>query len=136
MSAGTHRDASCDFEDKMAGWAGSFAIFSLGMVHLLRAEEFFSSAVYVGLLALAGFVTACAAAATLAWGGGFWAWLVGAGVSGVSLVLFLVSHTLGLPGYEEAVGRWLDFPAWCAVGLALAYLGLFTLYLCSGERGG
>lgn len=136
MSTVTRRDAGGDFEGMMTGWAGSFTIFSLGMVHLLQAEEFFAAAAYVGLLALAGFAVACVAAVALARGGGPLAWLVGAGFSGVSLGLFLVSRTLGLPGYEETVGQWLNFPAWCGVGLGLAYLALCALGLRRGPGGG
>ncbi|HEX2097616.1 MAG TPA: hypothetical protein VHF46_00975 [Rubrobacteraceae bacterium] len=35
-----------------------------------------------------------------------WGWLLGALVAGGALVMYVVSRSVGLPGYEHAVGRW------------------------------
>lgn len=108
----------------MLRWAGTFFIFSIGMVHLLQAEEFFSAAAYVGALALANFAASCGVALTLSRSGGRAAWLLGAAISLGSLILFLASRTLGLPGYEEVVGQWLNFPAWSVISMEVAFLAL------------
>jgi hypothetical protein len=35
-----------------------------------------------------------------------WGWLVGALVAGGALVMYVVSRSVGLPGYAFAMGRW------------------------------
>lgn len=123
MSAEARRESE-DFGGQMLRWAGTFFIFSIGMVHLLQAEEFFSAIAYVGALALVNFAACCGVAIVLARSGGLAAWLSGAVISVVSLALLVISRTWGMPGYEEVVGQWLNFPAWSVVGMELSYLAL------------
>lgn len=124
MNAETRHESKDEFEGRMLRWAGTFFIFSLGMLHLLQAEEFFSATAYVGALALVNFAASCGVALVLARSGGKAAWLTGAAIAAGSLVLFVISRTLGLPGYEEVTGQWLNLPAWSAIGMELAYLAL------------
>lgn len=124
MNAETRPEDKEAFESQMLRWAGTFFIFSIGVLHLLHSEEFFSATAYVGALALANFAASCGVALVLARSGGRAAWLLGAAISAGSLVLFIISRTLGLPGYEEVVGQWLNLPAWSAMGMELAYLAL------------
>lgn len=121
---GPRRESKEAFENRMLRWAGTFFIFSLGVLHLLHAEEFFSATAYVGALGLANFAACCGVALALARSGGRAAWLPGAAIAAGSLALFIISRTLGLPGYEEVAGQWLNFPAWAAIGMELAYLAL------------
>lgn len=132
MNAETQHESKEAFESRMLRWAGTFFIFSLGMVHLLQSEEFFSATAYVGALALANFAASCGVALALARSGGKVAWLLGAAIAAGSLVLFIISRTLGLPGYEEVAGQWLNFPAWSAIGMELAYLALCAAALRRG----
>lgn len=129
MNAAPQRESKAEFEGKMLRWAGAFFIFTVGMIHLLQSEEFFSAAGYLGALALINFFAACGAAMLLARSGSRGAWLFGAAISGGSLALLLVSRTIGLPGYEEVIGQWLNFPAWYATTAELAYLALFAAAL-------
>ena len=51
------------------------------------------------------FIGALVSAVGIYWDA-LWGWLVGALVAGGALVLYVVSRSVGLPGYEHAVGRW------------------------------
>lgn len=131
--AGPRRESRETFENRMLRWAGTFFIFSLGVLHLLHSEEFFSATAYMGALALANFAACCGVALSLARTGSRAAWLFGAVISAGSLALFIVSRTLGLPGYEEVTGQWLNLPAWSALGMELAYLALYAAALRRAE---
>lgn len=134
MDTEPRRESKEEFEGRMLRWAGTFFIFSIGVVHLLHAEEFFSAEAYLGALTLVNFLVSCAVAVALSRSGGRVAWALGAAISAGSLALFLISRTLGLPGYEEVVGQWLNFPAWIVMGMELAYLALFLAALSRSSR--
>ena len=42
------------------------------------------------------------------WGAPNWGWLLGAWIAGGAFVAYLVSHAIGLAGFEEAVGDWAE----------------------------
>ena len=51
------------------------------------------------------FIGALVSAVGIYWDA-LWGWLVGALVAGGALVMYVVSRSVGLPGFEHAVGRW------------------------------
>ncbi len=122
------------FAGKILTWLGTYLIFFVGIIHLLLSGEQFGYAAYLGLLFLANFVAAAGAALGILWTGKRWAWLLGVVVAGGSLVVFLASRLLGLPGVPELEGQWFNLPAWTAVALELAFLSVVPLALT--QRGG
>lgn len=101
--------------------AGAGLILAVGLIHLWKAPEHFAVARYVGVLFGANFVASLVSAVGILRGAKTWGWSLGALVSGATLVAYLWSRVLGLPGFVEAVGDW-DEPLG---SLAMIFEGLF-----------
>jgi len=78
------------------------AIAAVGAIHLVLAPEYFGEQAYVGILFL------CGAAASAVIAGRLWiadhtpAWIAGAAVSLGMGAGFVLSRTVGLPGFHES----------------------------------
>lgn len=78
------------------------AIAAIGAIHLVLAPEYFGEQAYVGILFL------CGAGASAVIAGRLWiadhtpAWIAGAAVSLGMGVGFILSRTVGLPGFHES----------------------------------
>jgi hypothetical protein len=86
--------------------AGILLILLVGLIHLYKFPEHFEAAAYVGVLFLANLAGSLVAAVGIYRGAHGWGWLLGAVIAGGAFVAYLASRTLGLPGFEEAVGKW------------------------------
>lgn len=102
-------------------WAGIALILLTGLVHLVEAPEYFTKAAYVGVLFLLNGAGAALAALGIYRGSKDIGWGLGLLIAASSLIAYLISRTIGLPGLE--VEPW-DEPAGT---LALAAEGLFVL---------
>ncbi|MDP9474336.1 MAG: hypothetical protein M3R38_01320 [Actinomycetota bacterium] len=91
---------------RLTAAAGVILILAVGLVHLWEAPAHFDAARYVGALFVANSVASLVSAVGIALGAKTWGWSLGALVSGLSLVLYLWSRAIGLPGLAEAVGDW------------------------------
>ena len=113
---------------RLTAAAGIGLILAVGSIHLWEAPAHFEAARYAGVLFVANFVASLVSAAGILRGSKAWGWSLGALVSGLSLVAYLWSRAIGLPGLAEAVGDW-DEPlgsfAMILDGLFLA--GYFTV---------
>jgi hypothetical protein len=86
--------------------AGLALMALTGLIHLIEAPEYFDEQRYVGVL----FVVAAIGAAISMYGifrERAWGWLLGIGVAGGSVVAYLASRTVGLPGFRE--NSWAQF---------------------------
>ena len=82
--------------------AGAASLAATGALHLVLAPEYLAEKTYVGLLFIAGGITAIALAAVIWLRGDIRAWVLGgllAAGMGIGLVL---SRTVGLPGFHES----------------------------------
>ena len=86
--------------------AGIALILGVGAIHLYAAPEHFGFAVYLGILFGANGVLSLVAALGVLRGAKSWGWMLGAGLSALSILAYLASRFFGLPGFEEAMGRW------------------------------
>jgi hypothetical protein len=93
-------------QSKLITTTGIALILLVGLIHLLESPEYFEAAIYLGLLFLANFAGTVVAAIGIFRGACGWGWALGALISGVTIAVYLVSRTLGLPGYTE--GMWAD----------------------------
>lgn len=117
------------FAETMLQWAGGFLIVTIGLIYLLQANELFAAKMYLGLLFLANFTASSFAGAVISLKGSRWAWLLADLICVLAIAGFFVSRTSGLPGYPEAVGQWLNFPAISSVLAELLFLALSALAL-------
>lgn len=91
---------------RLTAAAGVGLILAVGLIHLWNAPAHFVAVPYLGGLFVADFVASLVSAVGILRGSKAWGWSLGALVSGLSLVAYLWSRAIGLPGLAEAVGEW------------------------------
>ena len=123
-----------NFTEKLVVWAGAYTILFVGFSHVLISGEHFLAATYLGVLFLLNCAGSIVAATGLAWGAYRWAWLLGVLVAGGAFVGFIVSRTIGLPGYEEVVGQWWNLAGLLTLAFEALFLGLSVLALTPPGR--
>jgi len=77
--------------------AGISLIVIVGLIHLINSPEDLAEGSYTGLLYLANFIGALAAAIGI-YRGRSWGWSLGAVVSVGAFAGYVISRTVGLPG--------------------------------------
>jgi hypothetical protein len=111
-------------------WIGILLIVLVGLIHLIEAPEYFEAATYLGLLFLVNFAGAIVAAIGIHRGSWSWGWGLGVLVAASAFVGYLLSRTVGLPGFYEE-----EFFEPTGV-LSLVLEGLFVaLYVAAIRRG-
>jgi hypothetical protein len=87
---------------KTRKWAAA-AIGGVGLIHLVLAPEYFGEQAYVGVLFLAG-AAVCGYVAAKLWTGREIAldWTIGALTAAGMFAGFVLSRTVGLPGFHES----------------------------------
>jgi hypothetical protein len=88
--------------EKTRKWAAA-AIGGTGLIHLVLAPEYFGEQAYIGVLFLAA-AAVCGYVAGKLWTGREVAadWLLGAATAAGMFVGFVLSRTVGLPGFHES----------------------------------
>ncbi|MBL8128113.1 MAG: hypothetical protein U0Z70_16955 [Thermomicrobiales bacterium] len=103
-------------------WAGIGLILASGAIHALGAQEMFGEVQYMGVLFALSVIGAVAAAIGI-WRGERWGWQLGALVAGGSILAYLITRTIGFPGFRE--NSWEEFSEPIGV-LSLVVEGLFV----------
>jgi hypothetical protein len=103
--------------------AGISVIMIIGLIHLINAPGDLEEGTYTGLLYLANFVGALAAAIGI-YRGRSWGWSLGALVSVGAFVAYVISRTVGLPGLpvEE---EWLEPLGVLSLLVEALFMGLY-----------
>ena len=107
--------------------AGSLGI--VGLIHLVLAPEYFSEQAYIGVLFVLGAIALGAFALRLWRGDDVPAWLLGALTMAGMGVGFVLSRTVGLPGFHES--EWELSGLICLV-LEVGFVGLAARALSPG----
>ncbi len=87
-------------------WAGIALIAASGVIHLVETPEYLEEMRYIGMLFVLSVVGALLAAVGIA-RQQRWGWSVGLVVAGGSVLAYLLSRTIGLPGFRE--NTWEEF---------------------------
>jgi hypothetical protein len=74
----------------------------VGLIHLILAPEYFSEKAYIGVLFVLGAIVLCAFALRLWRGDDVPSWLLGALTMAGMGIGFVLSRTVGLPGFHES----------------------------------
>jgi hypothetical protein len=80
-------------------------IVAVGLIHLIGAPQHYRAAPYIGVLFVANFVGSLVSAFGI-YRDALWGWLLGILIAGGAFVAYVVSRSIGLPGFEHAIGRW------------------------------
>ena len=97
-------------------------IVAVGLTHLIGAPPHYRVAPYIGVGFAVNFIGALVAAVGI-YRDVLWGWLLGA------LVLYMVSRSVGLPGYEHAIGRWSGPLGVLSVVVEVLFMAVFLLWL-------
>jgi hypothetical protein len=103
-------------------WAGIGLIAATGAIHLIETPEYYGEVRYIGLLFALSMIGALASAIGIA-RGERWGWQLGLLIAGGSLVSYLLSRTVGMPGLRE--NTWEEFAEPMGL-LSLVLEGLFV----------
>jgi len=79
-------------------WAGILLVLATGLMHGVEGPANYHEAAYKGLLFFLNAAGALVAARGISRGATLWGWTLGLLLSAGALTLYIVSHTIGLPG--------------------------------------
>ena len=108
--------------------AAILLIFAVGLTHLIGSPPHYRVAPYIGVGFVVNFIGALVAAVGI-YRDALWGWLLGAIVAGGALVMYVVSRSIGLPGFEHAVGRWSGPLGVLSLVVEALFLAVFLLWL-------
>jgi hypothetical protein len=108
--------------------AAILLIVAVALIHLRGAPPHYGVAPYLGVGFVVNLIGALIAAVGI-YRDALWGWLLGALVSGGALVLYVVSRSVGLPGYEHAIGRWSGPLGVLSVVVEVLFMAVFLLWL-------
>ena len=103
-------------------------IVVVGLTHLIGAPQHYRVAPYIGVGFVANFIGALVAAVGI-YREVMWGWLLGALVAGGALIMYVVSRSVGLPGFEHAVGRWSGPLGILSLVVEALFIAIFLLWL-------
>jgi hypothetical protein len=103
-------------------------VIAVGVIHLIGASPHYRVAPYIGVSFVANFIAALVAAVGL-YRDALWGWLLGVLVAGGALVMYVISRSVGLPGYEHAVGRWFGPLGVVSLVVEALFIAVFLLGL-------
>src|SRR5919202_2094090 len=103
-------------------------IIAVGVIHLIGASPHYRVAPYIGVSFVANFIAALVAAVGV-YRDALWGWLLGALIAGGALVMYVISRSVGLPGYEHAVGRWFGPLGVVSLVVEALFIAVFLLGL-------
>jgi hypothetical protein len=104
-------------------FSGIGLILIVGLTHMYVFPEHFEAASYIGM----SFATLFAGTLLSALGilrGSRWGWTLGSVICSFAFVAYIISRTLGLPGFGEAIGDWATPAGTMAEVFEAGYLGL------------
>lgn len=82
-------------------WVSISVIVLVALIHLIEAPEYLEEAPYLGLLFLVNFAGAIVAAIGIYRGSWSWGWGLGTLVAASAFLGYILSRTVGLPGFYE-----------------------------------
>lgn len=107
-------------------WLAIAAILGTGLVHVLEAKDAFGEATYKGLLFVGNGVGALVAAFGISRGLRALGWSLGLLVAGGSIVAYVASRTIGMPGIPAEPDAWLEPAGVVSLACELLFVILFA----------
>ncbi len=95
-------------QPRLVTFVGISLILMVGFIHAYVLPEHFETAPYLGISFVVLFVGSLVSAFQILRGSRTLGWALGAAISGIALVAYIISRLFGLPGFEEAQGNWAE----------------------------
>ncbi len=105
-------------------FSGIGLVLVIGLTHMYEFPEHFEAAPYIGLSFGALFAASLLSALGIL-RGSRWGWALGGVISAVAFMAYIISRTLGLPGFGEGLGNWATPAGTMAENFEALYLGLY-----------
>ena len=112
--------------------AGISLIVVVGLIHLINSPEDLQEGSYTGLLYLANFLGALAAAVGI-YRGSRWGWALGLLVAGGAFAGYVISRTVGLPGLPVET-EWLEPLGVLSLIVEALFVGVYLAILARPEE--
>jgi len=109
---------------KLLQWLGVSLILATGILHFVAAPGEYSEARYMGVLFLLNFLGALISAVGIAFRKFSWGWILGVIIAGGSILGYIQSRTIGMPGME--VEEWYDPIGIPAIIVESLFLAVFV----------
>ncbi len=103
-------------------------IIAVGLVHLVGTRPHYRVAPYIGVGFVANLIGALVAAVGI-YRDALWGWLLGVLVAGGALLLYVISRSIGLPGFEHAIGRWTGPLGVISLVVEALFIAVFLIWL-------
>ena len=103
-------------------------IVVVALIHLIGTPQHYRVAPHIGVGFVVNFIGALVAAVGI-YRDALWGWLLGALVAGGALVMYVVSRSVGLPGFEQAIGRWTGPLGVLSLVVEALFIAVFLLWL-------
>jgi hypothetical protein len=111
-------------DDAIARAVASGALVVIALIHMLQLPAAFAAIGYLGALFIMAVVLCLGLAAALTRTGDDRAWIAAGGLAALILLGYLVSRSIGLPGFTDDIGAWSE-----PVGLASMVVEGFLVFV-------
>jgi hypothetical protein len=105
-----HMNIKKTLDDAIARAVAVGGLVAIALIHVLQLPAAFDSIGYLGALFIAAVVGSLLLAAILTRTSDDLAWTATGGLAAVILLGYVVSRSVGLPGFTDDVGEWAEAP--------------------------
>jgi len=106
----THTSLPGVINDAIARIVAIGGLVAVALIHMLQLPDAFEEAGYLGGLFIVAVVASLTLAAVMTRTNDSRAWLAAGGLAGLILLGFVLSRSVGLPGFTDDVGEWSEVP--------------------------
>jgi hypothetical protein len=97
-------------DDALARAMAIGALVAIAVIHMLQLPDAFASIGYLGALFIAAVVAALLLAAVFTRTSADLVWAAAGGLAGLILLCYIISRSIGLPGFTDDTGVWDEAP--------------------------
>ena len=102
-------------DDAIARAIASFGLIAIALIHMLQLPTAFAEIGYLGALFIVAIVASLALAALLTRTSDDRVWEAAGGLAALILLCYVISRSVGLPGFTDDIGEWSETPALAAM---------------------
>jgi hypothetical protein len=97
-------------DDAIARAVAIGGLVSVALIHVLQLPDAFAAIGYLGAVFIAAAAACLVIAAVLTRTSDDLAWIATGGLAGMILLGYVLSRSVGLPGFTEDIGEWSEAP--------------------------